>query len=114
MSGRLGIPPHRAPAQAFVDQFAHELLRGALEREAEGRVGAATVLRRVARDLYAEFHRYNITELSYADASRESGYDADSLRKLVAQGRWSKRRADLPRRPQPSPDRRGARRRKAA
>ncbi len=79
----------------------------AYERD-RARVDAATLLRRVANDLDAEWHAWRSEELTLPQAALESQYTPDSLGRLVTRGTIPNagrkhvpriRRVDLPKKP---------------
>jgi len=83
----------------FIARFALQLEARAKDREREGNPFAAGAFRCAAKDLVTDFEAFMGQELTYVQGAIESGYDAESLRKLAAQGQWSRTRGDLPRRP---------------
>lgn len=88
-------------ATDFVVGYISELRQRAEDRRAEGS-SLAAVYERVANELEAARARFLNEEPPIEEAVRDSGYSEVQLRRLRREGKWSGRRADLPRRPRPS------------
>ena len=97
----------------FVEQFVTQLRERSqdpLYRDS----AEAKIASRIADELEARRMEHLTAEMPIAEAARESGYTDVQLRRLKKEGKWSGRRADLPRRPRPSAPQRVAERQSLA
>jgi hypothetical protein len=91
----------------WISDFVAELQHRAEDRRAEG-APSADVYARVASELETRRRAYLHSTPTIQEASDESGYSPEQLRKLKRDKLWSGQRIDLPRRPgKPLPESRG-------
>lgn len=85
-------------AKDWLTLYVEELHERADDRKKEG-APSAEVYARVADELEARRRAALYSVPTPAEASAESGYSQEQLRKLRKSGAWSGQRYDLPRRP---------------
>jgi len=94
---RLTVSFHRDPMD-FVASFIGELRQRAEDRQSEGSPAAA-VYARVADELETRMRAWELEEVTLREAHAITGFSESQLRRLLADGKTTLRRGDLPRKP---------------